>query len=277
MPHWRTLRLRKRTPKRLLRTLGPDTHTLRVLTYNVHSCIGTDGKLSIDRIAQLIAELEPHVVALQEVDVGRSRTGGHDQARQIARWLKMAYCFHPSFHVEEEQYGNVILTPLPMHLVKAGALPGAHGRVTREPRGALWVSIEFEGQDIQIINTHLGLSPSERQQQVDCLIGHEWLGHPHNTSPAILCGDFNALPSSRPMRLLRTRLQDVQELVDVQPPLATFHSYFPAARIDHILVDGLQVDAVHVPRSLLSRTASDHLPLVADLRLSTAPATPSHH
>jgi endonuclease/exonuclease/phosphatase family metal-dependent hydrolase len=267
-------RLTSRARSTPLRKQVAAAQSLRILTYNVHSCIGTDGRLSTDRIARLIAEQAPHIVALQEVDVGRSRTGGHDQARQIARWLEMAYYFHPSLHVEEEQYGNVILTHLPMQLVKAGPLPGVSGNASREPRGALWAAIEFDGQEIQVINTHLGLSPSERQQQVDHLMGQDWLGKtlksPQSTVPVILCGDFNALPSSRPMRQLRTQLQDVQELVGARPPLATFHSFFPAARIDHILVNGLQVDAVHVPRSLLARTASDHLPLVADLRRGEA-------
>ena len=249
----------------------PDLHpeVLRVLTYNVHSCFGTDGKLAPERIARLIAQYEPHIVALQEVDVGRRRTGGQDQARQIAKWLRMAYYFHPSIHMEEEQYGNVILTPLPMRLVKTGALPGSGERQRREPRGILWAAVEFRGKQIHIINTHLGLKAGERQQQVDCLLSKDWLDHPDNASPMIVCGDFNALPRSRVMRRMRSRLQDVQHKIDGHRPKATFHSRFPMARIDHILIDdGMVVDALHIPRSSLARIASDHLPLVADLRIS---------
>lgn len=251
--------------------LRPDV--LRVLTYNVHSCFGTDGKLSPDRIARLIGEYEPHIVALQEVDVGRRRTGGNDQARQIAKCLKMAYYFHPSMHMEEEQYGNVILTHLPMRLVKAGTLPGSPGGQVCEPRGVVWVVVDFRGKRINLINTHLGLRADERQQQVDCLLSESWLGHPENTSPVIICGDFNALPRSRAMRHLRSQLHDVQQKVAGHRPRATFHSKFPVARIDHILIgDGLAVDALHVPRSSLARAASDHLPLVADLRITGEPS-----
>ena len=108
-------------PKRAVAT---PTDTLRVMTYNVHSCIGMDGKLDAERIARVIARARPDVVALQELDVGRSRTAGMDQAQLIARYLEMAFHFHPALHLEEERYGDAILTHLPHRLVKAGPLAG---------------------------------------------------------------------------------------------------------------------------------------------------------
>ena len=91
----------------------------RILTYNVHRCLGTDGRLSPSRIADVIAAYEPDVVALQELDVGRSRTGGVDQAHAIARAIGMHVHFHASLTVLEEKYGNAILTHRPSELVKA--------------------------------------------------------------------------------------------------------------------------------------------------------------
>jgi hypothetical protein len=73
--------------------------TLRVMTYNVHSCIGMDGKLSPERIARVIARYAPDVVALQELDVGRARTEGMDQAHRIAHYLAMDFHFHPAMHI----------------------------------------------------------------------------------------------------------------------------------------------------------------------------------
>ena len=246
----------------------PPPGVLRVMSFNVHSCIGTDGTLSPGHIAHAIARQRPHIVALQEVDVSRARTGRQDQARVIARTLEMAYYFHPSLEVQEEEYGNVILTTLPMRLIKAGALPGLPDDPGREPRGALWVTIEFEGNDVQVLNTHLGLSNRERLAQAACLVGKDWLDHPRQGSPLILCGDFNAIPASRVIRTIRTRIGDAQRLLTGHRPRATFPSRWPVLRIDHIFVDrGLQVIAVVVPRSASTRTASDHLPLVADLRL----------
>src|SRR3974390_2930226 len=114
---------------------------VRILTYNVHRCIGADRVLDVGRVAAVIAAQAPDIVALQELDVGRARTGGVDQAHEIAQQLGMAFHFHASLKVEEEQYGDAILTALPERLVKAGPLPG-HPRFSRlEPRGAIWVAI----------------------------------------------------------------------------------------------------------------------------------------
>ena len=159
-------RLQRKPAAARMRALATPTDTLRVMTYNVHSCVGMDGKLDVERIARVIARARPDVVALQELDVGRARTGAMDQAHLIARYLEMAFHFHPALHIEEERYGDAILTHLPQRLVKAGPLPGLASRPLLEPRGALWVAIELHGREIQVINTHLGLHPRERMAQV---------------------------------------------------------------------------------------------------------------
>ena len=110
--------------------------TLRLMTYNVHGCVGRDGRLSPQRVAEVIAGAGPDVVALQELDVGRRRSGSRNQAREVADALGMAFHFHPALRVEEENYGDAILSRLPMRLVRAGALP-AGPRGGAEPRGAL--------------------------------------------------------------------------------------------------------------------------------------------
>ena len=241
--------------------------TLRVMTYNVHSCIGMDGKLAPQRIARVIAHYAPDVVALQELDVGRARTEGMDQAHLIARYLEMDFHFHPAMHIEEERYGDAILTHLPMRLVKAGALPGLPDKPRIEPRGALWVAIELNGIEYQVLNTHLGLLPRERRVQAEALLGSDWLGHPECREPVVLCGDFNALPSSPVCRRLRTRLHDAQIELDNHRPRRTFYGRFPIARIDHVFVDpATNVLDIEVPDTELARVASDHLPLIAELR-----------
>ncbi len=250
------------------RSVTAQTDTLRVMTYNVHSCIGMDGKLDAERIARVIARDRPDVVALQELDVGRARTEGMDQAHLIARYLEMEYHFHPSLHLEEERYGDAILTHLPQRLVKVGPLPGLADKPQLEPRGALWVAIELHGTEIQFINTHLGLYPRERQAQIDALIGSDWLAHEECRDPVILCGDFNALPSSSVYRRLGGRLRDAQTVAQHHRPKGTYPSRFPSVRIDHIFIGpGLEVSGINVPASEFARVASDHLPLVAELRI----------
>jgi endonuclease/exonuclease/phosphatase family metal-dependent hydrolase len=247
--------------------------SLRLMTYNVHSCIGMDGKLSPERIARLIAHYQPDIVALQELDQGRARTGGVDQAQEIARYLQMEFHFHPALHIEEERYGDAILTHLPMRLVKAGALPGLERRPQLEPRGALWVAVDIgDGRELQIINTHLGLSGRERQRQVKALLGDEWLGHPQCRQPLLLCGDLNALPGSRVCRQLGQRLHYAQQQLADHKPRATFSGRYPALRIDHVFVsDNVKVVAVAAPRTAMTRVASDHLPLLVDLNIDKLP------
>ena len=242
---------------------------LRLMTYNVHSCIGMDGRSSPERIARVIARYEPDIVALQELDVGRPRTGGVDQAHLIARHLEMAYHFHPTIHLEEERYGNAILSRLPMRLVRAGALPGRGHWPRREPRGAIWVGIDLGDRELQVINTHLGLRRRERLAQAEALLGADWLGHPDCRDPAVLLGDLNAGPHSPVLRRLTANLRDAQRSVPGQRPAKTWFGPYPTARIDHVLTGpGITVRDVQVPKTGLARRASDHLPLIVDLDLN---------
>jgi endonuclease/exonuclease/phosphatase family metal-dependent hydrolase len=241
---------------------------LRVMTYNVHSCVGMDGKLAPERIARVIARARPDVVALQELDVGRARSGGMDQAHRIAHYLEMEYHFHPALHLEEERYGDAILTHLPLRLIKAGSLPIPTDKPYLEPRGALWVAIDWHGTEIQILNTHLGLLSAERMAQIKALLGPEWLAGCPPCTPLILCGDFNAGPSSPVFRRISERLLEVQSVGPRLRPKNTFASRLPMARIDHIFINKkLTVVGTEVPRSELTMVASDHLPLIAELRL----------
>ncbi len=241
----------------------------RILTYNVHRCVGADRRLDVGRVAEVIARLKPDIVALQELDVGRARTGGVDQAHQIARRLKMAFHFHPALRVEEELYGDAILTIYPERLIQTGPLPG-HPAIPRlEPRGAVWLSAEIEGKPVQVINTHLGLVPKEHQLQAAWLAGPSWLDHPMRKGPTILLGDFNATSSSVVYRTLCAKLAAARRLAPTKSATSTFPSTLPVLRIDHIFVSPeIKVEGVFVPFVQLTRTASDHLPLVMDFSVT---------
>lgn len=240
----------------------------RILTYNVHRCIGVDGKLDVGRVAGVIAALEPDIVALQELDVGRARTGGVDQAHEIARSLDMACHFNAALTVEEEQYGDAILTSHPERLIKAAALPTLDRGLALEPRGALWVAVEVDGTQLQVFNTHLGLVPREQRRQAAALAGPDWLGHRERSAPTILLGDFNATAGSVAYRTLAATLSDARRRTLRRTASPTFPSAFPLLPIDHVFVTAdVQVSAIRAPYDRLTRVASDHLPLLMDFTL----------
>jgi len=242
--------------------------TFSVMTYNVHSCVGTDGRISPLRIAEVIARYRPDVVALQELDAGLSRSDMIDQADLIAMTLKMSFHFHPSLQVEEGGYGNAVLSRSRVRLIQAGALPTQPLHPFLERRGALWVEVELEGSKIQVLTSHFGLDKRERNLQADCITGPEWLGNPEFRTPAVLCGDFNALPGSSAYRRITRRLGDAQRGLKGWRLKGTWPVQLPFMRIDHLFITpDLKVRSITVPRTPLTRLASDHLPLIVTLEL----------
>jgi endonuclease/exonuclease/phosphatase family metal-dependent hydrolase len=245
---------------------------LRLMTYNTHGCSGMDGRVSPRRIARVIGEHKPDIVALQELDLGRRRSRVEDQAAIVAQELGLHAVFCPTITRGEEHYGHALLSHWPIEVINRSRLPHDSRGWFKEPRSAIWARIQVAGQPVNVITTHLGLGVRERQLQMQMLLGKDWIGGIPETEPIILCGDFNCLPRSAPYRLAAKRLHDVQK---DRRPLNTFSSNRPLVRLDHIFISAqLNCDAVLVPRNDLTRIASDHLPLVADLHLVEA-AVPS--
>ncbi|MBP2557537.1 endonuclease/exonuclease/phosphatase family metal-dependent hydrolase [Neorhizobium galegae] len=242
---------------------SPARHRLKILSYNVHTCIGTDRRLDPARVAEVIAAVEPDIIGLQELDVGRSRTGGIDQAHAIASLLQMEFHFHAALNVAEEQYGDAILTALPAKMVKGASLP-SHG----EQRGALWVEIEVGEHKLQVFNTHLGLLGGDRMRQIGEILGERWMGAPDcQGKPKILIGDFNAIPLTATYKAVAHQMADASLLSGMKPK-ATFPSRLPLLRIDHVFVSReVTPIATQVVSTPLSRQASDHLPLLVTVEL----------
>ncbi len=241
------------------------TKLIRVMTYNVHSCRGADGQLSPERIARVIEESGADVAALQELDVRRRSSAHVDQAQRIAELLGWQAYFHPARKWSDEEYGDAILSRFPIRLEYAAALPGAELDGRQEPRGAIWVELDVDGVAVQVVNTHLGLTRRERALQIQALLGADWLGNERCREPLVFCGDLNALPRSTVYRSLSGTLQDVQRARNGRR-FATFPSRMPVLSLDHIFTRGLEVSSVESPRNRLARRASDHLPLVAELK-----------
>lgn len=255
----------KRTPFPGVSTQTRTEPRLRLMTYNTHGCGGMDGRVSPRRIARVIGEHHPDIVALQELDLGRRRSRVEDQAAIIAQELGLHAVFCPTVTRGEEHYGHALLSHWPIEVVNRSRLPHDSRGWFKEPRSAIWARVQVAGRPVNVITTHLGLGVRERLLQMQMLLGKDWIGGIPDTEPIILCGDFNCLPRSAPYNLAAKRLRDVQR--DRQPR-NTFSSNRPLVRLDHIFTSPhLVCDAVLVPRNDLTRIASDHLPLVADLSL----------
>ncbi len=247
---------------------SPGRPEIRVMTYNVHSCIGLDQRHDPKRIARVIAHYHPDIVALQELDTGHGRSESVHQARRIAELLQYEYHFHAVRELQDEQFGNAVLSRFPMRLLRAGGLPSITGRRGAEHRGALWVEVDVDGSPVQLLNTHLGLWPGERLAQARALWGDRWLGGRRTDVPLIVCGDLNCGPRSAAYRALRRDLLDCQLIPKGRRPANTWFTRLPLARLDHVFVGApLSVRQVQIPSFHLAMMASDHFPVVADIIL----------
>ncbi len=254
----------KHDRRSLVEAVATERRKLRVMSYNVHSCIGMDGNLSVERIARVIAKYDPDIVALQELDAGR-RIKGCDQAAAIARELEMNFHFHSVHGAEKQCFGNAILSCHPMKMIQAEQLPSLRKSALLETRGVLQMEVDFYGHKIQVFNTHLSIWTPELKLQIQKLIHAEILGKPGPEEHVILCGDFNMTPQSQLYRLLAQSFQTPHFKKQKGISENTWISHWPIRKLDHILMrGGLTAKFVNVPRTRLERDASDHLPVVAD-------------
>lgn len=255
---------------------APARGRLRVVTYNVHYCRGLDGRFAPERIARVLRDLNPDIVAVQELDSGRRRSRGEDQLGYLADELGMYACFCPSIELGEERYGHGLLSRHPIEVRRRGRLPDG-GRIRIEPRDAMAAATTFFGRELMLFGTHLGLAPAERAAQIDFLLGPDWLGGVTLQQPAMFLGDLNLTPGGALYRRLVANwhgrdgavlFHDVQAHAFAHVACRTFPSFLPVRRLDHIFVTPhFEVVHVEAPANQLTRRASDHLPLVADLVL----------
>jgi endonuclease/exonuclease/phosphatase family metal-dependent hydrolase len=238
----------------------------RVMTYNVHGFVGTDGAWNPERVASVIEQTQPDLVALQEVVFGRTQSEQH----ATCDWLSQRLGMHCHFTLTRPtkaggQFGNAVLSRHGFEVVSEGALPCRGG----EPRAVQWLRVRTATQEFHLMNTHFGVWFWQRQVQLRALLGAEWLVRAGTDLPLVVCGDFNATPLSFVYRALARDLLDVQASLP-RAKLRTWPSARPLLRIDHMFVSReLRVRGCEVPWDVKSRVASDHLPLVAVLEWQT--------
>jgi endonuclease/exonuclease/phosphatase family metal-dependent hydrolase len=226
--------------------------SLRVMTYNIRNGRGSDQRVDLGRIGDVIIGYGPDVVALQEVDVGRARSGGADQAAELATRLGMHARFVGCVERGCERYGIATLSRWPIEESRTVMLPH---RPETEPRAALclWVRWPAAERRLELINTHLSTNGVERVEQVAALSAE--IG----TGDVVLAGDLNCSAASTPYRSLCTTLRAVTKA-------RTWPARFPLFQLDHLLYRGaLRLVSSGVWSRAPARRASDHLPVVAEL------------
>src|SRR3989338_4828597 len=130
------------------------------------------------------------------------------------------------------------------------------------------VEIDVSGIKVNVITSHLSLWPAERLLQAEALLGPDWTGSAACQGPVVLCGDFNADPRSMVCKRIGCKLRDAQLLLESHKPKSTWLATHPFSRIDHFFVSpDIDVMGIEVPTTTLDRIASDHLPLIVDLKV----------
>ncbi|MGE0591859.1 MAG: endonuclease/exonuclease/phosphatase family protein [Vicinamibacterales bacterium] len=238
-----------------------DSHwrTLRVATYNIHRCRGLDGRTSPARIADVIREIEPDVIALQEVVGASAHAAGH--AEELGALLGMGWVMAPARHLRGALFGNVVLSRFPIVHHTQHDLSWK----TCEPRCCQRVDISMGSDTLHLYNVHLGTALLERRHQAGRLSA---IVHDHRVGvPKIVLGDFNEWTKGLATEVLSSKLQSI----DLRQHLRrkkTYPGVFPLLHLDHIYYEGsVEVEGLELPRTRRSLIASDHLPLVANLRV----------
>lgn len=241
-------------------TPAESRHTFSVSSYNIHRCIGVDGRRRPFRVAGVIRELNPDIIGLQEVDSQFETHEDADQVSYLGRVTGLQAIPGPTIQRHDGRYGNAVLSARPVQSVRRVDLSVSG----REPRGALDVDLDIDHKTIRVVVTHLGLNPAERRKQTKRLLD---ILSSDQRDALILMGDFNEWALwGRPLRWLRARFG--------RPPApATFHSWLRLLALDRIWVwppEFLLHIRTHV--TPLARMASDHLPVKAIVQ--TPPGRP---
>ena len=222
-----------------------------MLCWNLHHGEGADGKIDLARIAKVITDTKPDLVALQEVDRNCRRSGKVDQTAELSKLTGMKGVFGKAMPYEGGEYGQAILSRFPVLTHQVHPLPG-----NAEPRIAFEATIaSAPNRTIRFISVHLGLEENERIAQTTAIEKQ----FRDLTGAAILCGDFNATSGSPPMRILQPAWQEIPG----GEKLLTEPADQPKVGIDHFLTRNLaRGGSVEV---LPEAVASDHRPILAVL------------
>jgi len=231
------------------------SRTLTAATYNVHKCVGMDVRHDPERIASVVREIGADILGLQEVDNRSNGKRLSAQMEHIAKSTGYTALPGPTIRRVDGHYGNVLLTRWPILESRAINLnvPG------REPRGAIEALIRVHSSEVRIIAVHLGLAAAERWVQI-CRLAE--VIRDRNSGLLILLGDMNEwYPKSRGLDLLHRYMGKSRTI-------PSYPAWCPFLSLDRIWVRPMDsLIKVRAHTTALSRIASDHLPVVARIRI----------
>jgi endonuclease/exonuclease/phosphatase family metal-dependent hydrolase len=230
------------------------------MTYNIHVGVGMDKKLDLQRIAEVIKQEHPDLVGLQEVDRGVKRTEGKDEIAELASLTSMNYAFAHNLDYQGGQYGVAILSRFPIRNIDHRKY---ENRREAERRGMIRVEVEVAGRTINFVTTHLDYQYDDgRVFETEQLL--KFLENVNG--PLIVVGDFNDEPSGDAYQLMLTRFEDAWLTAKSKQAGLSYPADKPAKRIDYIFTR--QSDHLRAKKTwLVTTTASDHLPVVAEVEL----------
>lgn len=248
--------------------------TLKILSYNIHYEVGMDGKRDIQRIVDVIKDLQPDIVGLQEVSDqlmtdSLARLTGLTGVFGVSTDVEPPNLYHLlGIPVPEAQlhYGDAILCKLPFSYVGNQSIPSA----SSSRYEAMAIDIEIGSSDqIRFINTHFDYletigSKEARKAAIEVIEG-TFLTPQKQEIPAILTGDLNATPESAPLRLLEA----YGWVTKKEPKLFTVPVKEPIKQIDYVLVRPQKYWKIKSIEVIDEPVASDHLPILMTVELLT--------
>ena len=230
------------------------SHSLKVATYNVRKCVGTDRKRDPNRIINVLKEIDADIIALQEADRrfgARESSISTDLLESSTDWTAAPLDVRPH---SIGWHGNAILLRNGIKLRDAHPLD----LPMLEPRGAVMVEIESDGAPLRVIGVHLDLSGLWRRKQVRWLLAY--LDAQPRHLPTIIMGDFNQWSDRGALSEFAFHHHRILKTPN------SFHSSRPIAQLDRIIVShDINVTEFGAHNSPLSQRASDHLPVWANL------------
>ena len=225
-------------------------NTLKLMSYNIKNANGMDNVCNFQRIANVINNTSPDVVAIQEVDSMTNRSGQKYVLGEIAERTQMHGYFAPAIDYDGGKYGIGLLTKqVPLRL-QSLPLPG------REEARTL---ILAEFADYIYCCTHMSLTEEDRMKSLELVKAFT----SSSTKPLFLAGDMNAEPESGFIKELQ---KDFQILSN--PKQHTFPAPDPKETIDYIatLKQNAKGFAVISAKVINEPMASDHRPILVELR-----------
>ncbi len=232
------------------------TTSVRVMDYNLHDAVNTDGRVDPEALARAIEQSGADIVGLQEISRGWLVWGGMDMLTWLSQQLDMPYVWGPT---ADEQWGNAILSRYPINRVEFYDLPPEDVLLLR---GFIWAEIDIDGTTLTVIDTHF--SERDDQDEIRAIQASAILSTWNNHATTVFMGDLNSLPDSKAVNeILDAGLFDISREIGQQPTY-TYSSFHPDHQIDYIFVTpDLGFSDFVIPET----QASDHLPLVTTIEL----------